>query len=156
MAEARVKESQRLDVRIKEIYKNLEGLTFKAVFDGFVTMRQFYLPVPRKRPVYLVRDTSTHNVLEEIYRDTKALEKEYGREIWKGITTSGDKYKLWGTEDSTGYNVSNVYYIPSDGVEVIANRTVDFLAVVNITVEEGQKQLLVCPLYYLSVLQKFM
>ena len=68
--------------------------------------------------------------------------------MWKGITTSGDTYKPWGIEGSAGYNVSNVYYIPSDGVEVIANRTVDYLAVMNITVEEGQEQLLVCPLYH--------
>lgn len=146
--------------RIKEIYKKLEGLTFKADSDGTRTMRQFNLSVPRIRPVYLVKDASTNNVLEEIYRNTRALESEYGGEIWKGIRTTSVEgtYKLWGTEHSVGVSDHGIYHIPSGGVEVIANRTVDFLAVVNITVMKGRRrpQLLVCPLHQLFVFQKFM
>ena len=160
MAEAGAKKTRWANPQhIKEIYKKLEGLTFKAVSDGDVPMRQFYLPAPRRRPVYSVMDTSTNNVLEEIYRNMIALEREYGGKIWKGITTSGlgGTYKLWGTEHSVRVSSHGVYHIPSDGVEVIANRTVDYLAVVNITVEKGrQKRLLVCPLHRFFVLRKFM
>ena len=46
MAGGSVEESQRFDVHIKEIYKNLEGLTFKAIFDEPITMKQFYPRVP--------------------------------------------------------------------------------------------------------------
>ena len=151
MAEARAKQSRWVDAqRIKEMYKKLEGSTFKAVSDGAGTMRQFYLNVPRTRPVYLVKDTYTNNVLEEIYRNMRALEREYGGEIWKGITTSGGTYRLWGTEGSIGVSDDGVYRIPSGGVEVIANRTVDYLAVVNITVKRGRrKRLLVWLLHHL-------
>ena len=161
MAEARTKELGCTEARIKEIYNKLEGLTFRALFDDVVTMRRFLLSVPRRRPVYLVKDTHTNNVLDEIYRDMRSLERELGgKEIWKGITTaSGGTYKLWGTEESVGVSGHGVYYIPIGGVEVIVNRTVDYQAIVNITVEKGRrKQLLVClfNLHQLFMLQKFM
>ena len=145
MAEAGAKKTRWANPkRIKEIYKRLEGLTFKAISDGDGPMKQFYLRVPRRRPVYSVMDTSTNNVLEEIYRNMKTLEREYEGEIWKGITISDrGTYKLWGTEHSVDVSSNGVYHIPSDGVEVIANRTMNYLAVVNITVEKGR--LLVCP-----------
>ena len=90
MAEATTKEVLPIDARVKEIYNKLEGLTFKAIFNGTTAMRQFLLSVPRRRPVYLVTDTHAKNVLTEIYRNMRALEvKLGGKEIWKGITTSG-------------------------------------------------------------------
>ena len=147
---AAVEESQeklsqkiRIEERIKDIYSRLEDLTFKAIFDGHVQMRQFRLLLPTSRPVYVVTDRCARKLLGEIRRDLIALENELGgREIWKGITVSGSTYKLWGTAMSEGYSNGGVYHIPVGGIEVIVGATANYLALVNVTVEQGQREYL--------------
>ena len=135
--EARIKD------RIKDIYSKLEDLTFKGSFQKRVTMEQFRLKVPRTRPVYVVKDHDGVKVLDKIYREIKEFERSLGgREVWKGITRSGDTYKLWGTEYSADRSFNGVYHVV--GIEVIVNCTEKYRAVVNISVDKGKKRLLVC------------
>ena len=137
----RLSQKTRTEERIKEIYSRLEDLTFKANFDRYVQMRKFLLQQPTSRPVYAVTDRSTSELLEEIHRNIRALERELGgREIWKGITVYGGIYKLWATPESLGYNKDGIYHIPVGGIEVIADATVDYRALVNITVVQGERE----------------
>ena len=154
---AAVEESQekltqiiRIEERIKDIYSRLEDLTFKATFDGYVQMRQFRLLLPTSRPVYLVTDRCARKLLGEIRRNLIALENELGgREIWKGITVSGSFYKLWGTAMSEGsYSNGGIYHIPVGGIEVVVGATADYLALVNVTVEQGQREHLSVSIIY--------
>ena len=132
----RLSQKIRTETRIKEIYSELEDLTFKADFGGYVQMSSF-----TRRPVYAVTDMSTIELLGEIHRNVRALEREpRGREIWKGITVDGGIYKLWGTPRSLGYNTDRIYHIPVGGIEVIADATVNYQALVNITVVQGERE----------------
>ena len=135
-----VKPDVKLD--IEKIYGKLEGCTFRGAFDKRVEMEQFRLPEVTSRPVYKVKDGPTNNLLAEIYKNMRDLEKRIGgREIWKGITSHGvGSYKLWATENSVDYSDSGVYHIPAGGVEVImSDMLMNYQAVVNITVQEYQQ-----------------
>ena len=110
-------------------------------------MRQFLLLQPTSRPVYAVTERSTSELLGEILCNTRALESELGgKEIWKGITIYGGTYKLWGTAESVGYSNDGIYHIPVNGIEVIVNATVDYQALVNITVVPGEREQLLVSL----------
>ena len=140
-SQEKLSQKNRIEERIKDIYSRLQDLTFKATFDGYAQMRQFRLLLPTSRPVYVVTDRCATKLLGEIRRNLIALENELGgREIWKGITVSGSIYKLWGTPMSEGYSNGGVYHIPVGGIEVVVGATADYLALVNVTVEQGQRE----------------
>ena len=124
--------------RIEKIYSKLEDLTFQATYDKRVEMAQYRLPEAIRRPVYEVMDRPTNDLLGEIHTKMKELNKEIGgREIWKGITSYGHCYKLWGTEQSADHSNSGMYYIPIGGIEVIVSDTLEkYRAIVNITILE--------------------
>ena len=131
-------EEARIKGRIKAIYSKLEGLTFNGSFQNRGVMEKFRLKVPRTRPVYVVKGHGV-KVLDEIYREIKEFERSLGgKEIWKGITKSGDTYKLWGTEYSANHSNDGFYHVVD--IEVIVNRTEKYRAVVNICVEMGKNQ----------------
>ena len=145
-------EEAQIKARIKAIYTKLEDLTFKASFEDRVAMKQCRLKVPRYRPVYLVKDIQASKMLDEIYSVMKKLEKTFGGiEIWKGITMTGGTCKLWGTEESVDHSISGLYHVPVGGIEVIVNRSANYLAIVNITVKGQRKRLSVSLLVDLIV-----
>ena len=127
--------------RIEKMYNELEDLDFTGEFVKRMEMTQIRLPVPTKRPVYKVTDTSISDRLVTIYNNVSDLETELqtelgGKEIWKGITIWGD-VKLYGTEKSVDRSSNGMYHIPIGGIEVIISDTlVAYRAIVNITVEE--------------------
>lgn len=126
-----------ITARIREIYSELEGVTFSAVFEDRVQMELFRLPAHAMRPVYRVKDEVTRLVLRKIHSNMRILENKLGEEIWKGITTSGGGCKLWGTEESVDDSDDGTYHIPVGGIEVILDGVVKYAAIVNITVERN-------------------
>ena len=137
----RLSQKRRTEARIKEIYSGLENLTFKANFEDCAQMRRFLLQQPTIRPVYVVTDRSAIELLGEIHRNIRALEGELGgREIWKGIMPYRDTYKLYGTPGSAGSCDDGIYHIPVNGIEVIVDATVDYRALVNITIVQGERE----------------
>ena len=122
---------------IEKIYSKLEGLTFQGTFEGQFAMAQYRLPQPTIRPVYKIKDRLANDVLAKVFHGVSTLERKIGgKEIWKGITTSGDLYELWGTEKSVINKEVDEYHIPHGGIEVIVSDTlIKYQAIVNITVE---------------------
>ena len=110
--------------RIEKIYSKLEGLTFQGTFEGQVPMTRYRQSQATIRSVYIVKDRLANDVLEEVFHSVSALEgKIGGKEIWKGITTSGDMHELWGTEKSVINKEVDEYHIPHGGIEVIVSDT---------------------------------
>ena len=128
---------------IEDIYSRLEDLTFGGIFKGYVLVE------PRRtlRPVYEVTNISANKLLDEIHHNVTTLASKLGSEIWTGITWDDEDgiCNLWGTPDSVGYSdfgIRSTFHIPVDGIKVIVGATGSYLALVNITVEQGEwKQL---------------
>ena len=113
---------------IEKIYSGLEGLTFKGTFEGCMKMG---IHQPTKRPKYMVTDRAANDVFGKIYHKMKGR-----RNVWKGISTWGNMYILYGTEKSVRSKGDGMYHIPIGGIEVIVSDTlVKYDAIVNITVE---------------------